>query len=292
MTFLDRRERCEQHLNLRYDGLVTLPPSRSGGKGLKRFQLMSQSLPPSPPAEKTSARQDQTRQSSTGDGTWDRSQFAPDLATGEGCGVDVKIGQSAFDSRDQRRLSLRDRPHPNEGRIVDRRLCEIVELPEVKVPEVTPRGNAGKPSTAGNAGSAVATPTFWLVPGIVWQQWMCAIVSFDPKPLNVALTCIVWATGSSTIVARPVPCEALGGFSFAPERFAVKVIGSAWAAIGRISAVANASKQEPIEMPDSFMFASLAEDGHRVWFQAVEASLKSFRFKSQRVRVGRCCIFW
>ena len=34
--------------------------------------------------------------SRTGDGTGDRSQFASDLTTGEGCGVDVKIGQSAF----------------------------------------------------------------------------------------------------------------------------------------------------------------------------------------------------
>jgi hypothetical protein len=34
----------------------------------------------------------------------------------------------------------------------------------------------------------VATPT--LVPSGA-QQWMCAIVSFDVKPLNVALICIV-----------------------------------------------------------------------------------------------------
>jgi hypothetical protein len=43
----------------------------------------------------------------------------------------------------------------------------------------------------------------------------------------------------------------------------MKVIGSAWAAgAGRISAAANANKEEPIEMlgSDSFMFASLAEE--------------------------------
>jgi hypothetical protein len=104
---------------------------------------------------------------------------------------------------------------------------------------------------------------------------MCAIVLFDPKPLNIALICSVWATGSSTIVARPVPGEELGGFSFAPERFAKKVIGAAWAAgADRISTDANASKQEPIELrgSDSFMFASLAEElstgsGFRLWRQ-------------------------
>src|SRR5205807_976039 len=114
-----------------------------------------------------------------------------------------------------------------------------------------------------NVGTVVATPSFWLVPGIVWQQWMCAAVVIDVKPVNIALTCRVWATGSSTIVATPVPGEVVGGFSFAPERFAMKVIGSAWAAgVGRIGAAANASKQEPIEMrdSDSFMFASLAEE--------------------------------
>ena len=53
---------------------------------------------------------------------------------------------------------------------------------------------------------------------------MCAIVSFDVKPLNIALIVSVWAVGSSTIVATPVPGEALGGFSFAPVRFVVMVI--------------------------------------------------------------------
>src|ERR1700694_5030521 len=92
---------------------------------------------------------------------------------------------------------------------------------------------------------------------------MCAATSFDVKPLNVALTVSVWAVGSSTIVASPVPGEAVAGFSFAPERFAVKVIGFAWAAgAGRIIPAANASKQEPVEMrgSDSFMFASFAEE--------------------------------
>jgi hypothetical protein len=76
----------------------------------------------------------------------------------------------------------------------------------------------------------VATPMFVLLKGADAQQWMCAIVSFDPKPLNVALIVSVWAVGSSTIVARPVPAEALGGFSLEPDRPAVNVMGLAWAA--------------------------------------------------------------
>jgi hypothetical protein len=61
---------------------------------------------------------------------------------------------------------------------------------------------------------------------------MCAAVVFEVKPLNVALTCSVWAVGSNTIVARPVPGETTtgGGTSFAAERSAVKVIGIALAA--------------------------------------------------------------
>src|SRR5207302_1622595 len=59
---------------------------------------------------------------------------------------------------------------------------------------------------------------------------MCAIVSVDVKPLNVALTCNVWAVGSRITVASPVPGEATGGTSFAPERLPTNVIGTAWAA--------------------------------------------------------------
>src|SRR5438132_13611078 len=59
---------------------------------------------------------------------------------------------------------------------------------------------------------------------------MCAAKSLDVKPLNVALTCNVWAVGSRIIVASPVPGEATGGTSFAPERLPTNVIGTAWAA--------------------------------------------------------------
>src|SRR5262249_12291005 len=59
---------------------------------------------------------------------------------------------------------------------------------------------------------------------------MCAAVVPEVNPLNVALTCSVWAVGSSTTVAEPVPAGLTGGTSFAPERFSSKVIGIACAA--------------------------------------------------------------
>jgi hypothetical protein len=61
----------------------------------------------------------------------------------------------------------------------------------------------------------VATPT--LVPSGA-QQWMCAATVFEVKPLNVTLSCSVWAIGSSTTVAKPVPAGLTGGTSFAPEK--------------------------------------------------------------------------
>jgi hypothetical protein len=69
----------------------------------------------------------------------------------------------------------------------------------------------------------VATPAF--VPNGA-QQWMCApVIVGEVRPLNVAVICIVWAVGSSTTVARPVPGEGTGlGSSLAPERSAVNAI--------------------------------------------------------------------
>src|SRR4051794_38292715 len=101
------------------------------------------------------------------------------------------------------------------------------------------------------------------MPGIVWQQWMCAAVSGVVKPKNAARIDIVWAVGSSTTVTAPAPGEPLGGTSFAPERIPPKVIGIAWAAgAGSIRAAVNASKQDRSEMrgSDNFMFASFAEE--------------------------------
>jgi hypothetical protein len=56
------------------------------------------------------------------------------------------------------------------------------------------------------------------LPGIIWQQWMCAAVSGVVKPKNDAMICIVWAVGSSTTATLPAPGELLGGVSFAPEK--------------------------------------------------------------------------
>src|SRR2546423_7482057 len=99
--------------------------------------------------------------------------------------------------------------------------CVRSKTAEEYVPEVTPSGSPG------NAGTAVATGA--LVPSGA-QQWMCAAVSLEVKPLNVTLIWIVWAVGSSTTVARPVPGETTAGTSFAPLRLPTKVSGTAWAA--------------------------------------------------------------
>src|SRR5262249_42994369 len=136
------------------------------------------------------------------------------------------------------------------------------------VPEVTPNGNSGGPpggfgGTAPKVGIVVATNIAFVPAGA--QQWMWAALSGVVKPLNDTLISIVFAVGSSVIVARPVPFgDTTGGVctSFAAERLPMKVIGSAWAAgAGRITPTANANKQEPeIRGSDSFIFASLAEE--------------------------------
>jgi hypothetical protein len=65
-------------------------------------------LTPSPPAEKATACQDQARKASAYNGAGDSSQWAPDLTTAEIHSVDVKVCRSAFESRNQARLGLRD----------------------------------------------------------------------------------------------------------------------------------------------------------------------------------------
>jgi hypothetical protein len=80
-----------------------------------RYGCSGDFLPPSPPGEKATAHEDQARQSGTGDGTGDRSQFASDLTHWEIHSVDVKIGCSAFDSRDQRRLRCAIVPIPTKA---------------------------------------------------------------------------------------------------------------------------------------------------------------------------------
>jgi hypothetical protein len=47
------------------------------------------------------------------------------------------------------------------------------------------------------------------------------------KLLNVTVICNVCAVGSRTTVATPVPEEAVGGISFAGDKFTVNVTGAA-----------------------------------------------------------------
>jgi hypothetical protein len=86
-------------LNGRRRLLTVAPPLPPGSCGLTT---------PSPPAEKATACQDQARQASAYNGAGDSSQWAPDLTTAEIHSVDVKVCRSAFESRNQARLGLRD----------------------------------------------------------------------------------------------------------------------------------------------------------------------------------------
>jgi len=88
---------------------------------------------------------------------------------------------------------------------------------------MTPNGNPG------NAGTAVATPTFVCAKGAGRQQWICAATSLDVSPLNVTNNCNVWATGSRITVASPVPAEATGGISLRGLRTVERAIGLAHA---------------------------------------------------------------
>src|SRR6266478_8681043 len=87
----------------------------------------------SPQGEKSTASQDQARQSSTDDGAWDwdteRDQLGSELSTGVLAGVDVKIGQPVFDSHYQGVLGTRDGPAlgSDKGRIVKARIRETKE---------------------------------------------------------------------------------------------------------------------------------------------------------------------
>ena len=77
----------------------------------------------------------------------------------------------------------------------------------MNVPLVTPRGNPG------NEGVVVATPT---LPGGAIQQWICAALIGATRFWKVALTTRLSAAASKTTVVKPVPGEALEGFSYKP----------------------------------------------------------------------------
>ena len=56
---------------------------------------------------------------------------------------------------------------------------------------------------------------------------MCDAVVTPSNPWKDTSTCIAWRAGSSTIVAKPVPGDPVGGTSLEPMRLATKVIGVA-----------------------------------------------------------------
>src|SRR6516162_2534154 len=71
---------------------------------------------------------------------------------------------------------------------------------------------------------------------------MRAMVTFDVRPLNVALTWSVCAVGSSITVAVPVPGVATGGTSLAPLRSPTNVMGTAGAGVDCSTRAAKPSK--------------------------------------------------
>ena len=91
----------------------------------------SSPLPPSPPAEKATASQDQTGKASTDDGA--RRQEAPDLAARKHSRMDVEIGLSGRQSPKQSRLGARGSTtvSRDEGRVVCRRHRQIQNLRKI-----------------------------------------------------------------------------------------------------------------------------------------------------------------
>src|SRR5215469_7159484 len=71
---------------------------------------------------------------------------------------------------------------------------------------------------------------------------MCAMVAFDVRPLNVALTWSVCAVGSSIAVAVPVAGVATGGTSLEPLRLPTNVMGTAGAGVDCSARAAKPSK--------------------------------------------------
>jgi hypothetical protein len=89
-----------------------------------RADVSGDLLPPSPPGEKATASGNQPRETRAHDRTGDK--LASDLTTRVSCGVNIKVGHTAFDSRDQRSLGLREPTlQRDKGRIVDQRLRQI-----------------------------------------------------------------------------------------------------------------------------------------------------------------------
>jgi len=102
------------------------------------------------------------------------------------------------------------------------------------VPAITP---SGKPA---NVGVVVATPAV-PVPGEAVAAWMCDAVVLPVSPENVTCTCMVWATGSMSTCAVPVPGDAFGGDSLGPVRVARYVLCAACEDVAAPTAIASAA---------------------------------------------------
>ena len=154
---------------------------------------------PAPPRENTTTCQDQARHTGANNGARNGSELAADFATWEIRSVDVKIGHPALDARNERRLGRGKRSLRGDERwIVNQRLREIEDWGDVTTGGPRLR-EPGKHRCCGGDTGVGADGA---------QQWMCApVIVGEVKPLKVALICIVWAVGSSTTVARPVPGE-------------------------------------------------------------------------------------
>src|SRR5215470_4385967 len=68
---------------------------------------------------------------------------------------------------------------------------------------------------------------------------MCAAVLGEVRPENVTWTRNVSRMSSSVTIAKPVPDDAVGGFSLAADRAAVKFMVVAWDAVAQSTADAN-----------------------------------------------------
>ena len=108
---------------------------------LGRAESSGDLLPPSPPAEKATAREDQAGQSSTDDGAGD-NKLGSDFTTPIVHGVYIQIALIAQNSRDEVRLGLREPAMGgDEGGIVGRSHGKIEG-----VGWISPGGHSSGPS--------------------------------------------------------------------------------------------------------------------------------------------------
>ena len=140
------------------------------------------------------------------------NQFASDFTTGVVHGVNIKIRLTVFDSRGQHpeRPARLSHPRPRGRGHCKTKVQETKGLivcaggyPQREL-GIGPGSSKGR-HCGGDADVLVGA-------GRRWQQWMCAALSGDVRPLNVALISIVLAVVSRTTVTKPIPAGLMGGF--------------------------------------------------------------------------------